>query len=399
MDRREKILAHINPAGFGLEVGPAFAPVLPKALGYLVETIDHLDAEGLRDKYANTPGVNLNTIEDVDYVWDGRPLDEVIGHVERYDFIIASHVIEHTPDLISYLRACERLLKPAGILSLVVPDQRFCFDYFRFPTTTGEVLDAYLLERRKHSPGAVFDQVALAAERNGQIAWETTSVGDITLKHHIADAVYQYERAKSLNEYIDIHNWRFTPSSFRLILRELRFLELTLFVEKNFYETSGCEFYLSLEKLPTIEQRTKGRLSEGERLSLIREIRRELMACAEGFESERLLPADTPKSLHDTDTSQQEDLKLGDLSNSEGDSLNDIAEESILRHTKECRTLLRTLSQRNAELQSAKQRLDTILASRSWRVTAPLRMLNDLVHRMILSGTALQKRQSRDEPR
>jgi len=285
VDRREKILAHINPTGFGLEIGPAFAPVLPKALGYLVETIDHLDAEGLRDKYANTPGVNL-TIEDVDYVWDGRPLDEVIGHLERYDFIVASHVIEHTPDLVNYLGACERLLKPAGILSLVVPDQRFCFDYFRFPTTTGEVLDAYLLERRKHSPGAVFDQVALAVERNGQIAWEKSSVGDITLKHRIADAVYQYERAQSLNEYIDIHNWRFTPSSFRLILGELRFLELTPFVEKSFYETSGCEFYVSLEKQPASEQTTGG-LSEGERLRLILEIRRELMTCAEGFESER----------------------------------------------------------------------------------------------------------------
>lgn len=343
MERREKILVHINPAGFGLEVGPAFAPILPKADGYRVETIDHLNAEGLRDKYANTPAVNLTAIEDVDYVWDGRPLDEVIGHMERYDFIIASHVIEHTPDLVNYLRACERLLRPGGILSLVVPDQRFCFDYFRFPTTTGEVLDAYLLQRTKHSPGAVFDAVALCAERNEQIAWAKTSVGDITLKHNLADAVYQYERAKSLNEYIDIHNWRFTPSSFRLILRELRVLELTSYIEKGFFETSGCEFYLSLEKLPATELGTTVRLSEAERLGLIPEIRGELMACAEGVES-----------------------------------------QTIVWHTQQYHDLSRMLSRRNVELQSAKRRLDTIMASRSWRVTAPLRLLKNLLNRAIL---------------
>lgn len=399
MERREKILAHINPAGFGLEVGPAFAPILPKADGYRVEIIDHLDAQGLRDKYANTPGVNLTSIEDVDYVWDGRPLDELIGHIERYDFIIASHVIEHTPDLVNYLRACERLLRPAGILSLVVPDERFCFDYFRFPTTTGEVLDAYLLKRTRHSPGAVFDHVALVTERNGKIAWDKTSIGEVTLKHNIADAIYQYERAKSSREYIDIHNWRFTPSSFRLILRELRKLDLTSLVEKCFFETSGCEFYVSLEKPPAPLDETSAMLSDAERLSLIRDVREELMSCGEGVESKITRDAEAPTFCHDTETALHNKRELADLRICELDRLNQIANETIVRHTQQYHDLSRMLSGRNAELQSAKRRLDTIMASRSWRLTAPLRMLNERLHRTILSWIAFRKGKSREEPR
>jgi hypothetical protein len=235
-------------------------------------------------------------------------------------------------------------LRPAGILSLVVPDQRFCFDYFRFPTTTGEVLNAYVLQRARHSPGAVFDHVALAAERNVQIAWGRTSVGEVTLKHNIADAVFQYERAKSSNEYIDIHNWRFTPSSFRLILRELRALHLTPLVEKSFFETAGCEFYVSLGKPPATRHETSEILSDAERLRLIRDIRGELMFCAEGV-----------------DTQQYHNLS-------------------------------RMLCRRNLELQSANRRLDTIMASRSWRVTAPLRLLKDRLNRAILKWISRRPR-------
>ena len=68
-------------------------------------------------------GVNVANIEEVDFVWRGEPLSQLIGRKGCYDWIIASHVIEHSPDLISFLGQCEMLLKDDGVLSLIVPDK------------------------------------------------------------------------------------------------------------------------------------------------------------------------------------------------------------------------------------------------------------------------------------
>jgi len=81
----------------------------------------------LRAKYTNH-GVDLAKIEEVDYVWQG--FSQFIG-ATKFDWIIASHVIEHVPCVISFLRDCESVLKPDGVLSLAIPDKRRCFDKLR----------------------------------------------------------------------------------------------------------------------------------------------------------------------------------------------------------------------------------------------------------------------------
>ncbi len=62
--------------------------------------------------------VNLENIEEVDFVWLGELLHELVGCQQSYDWIIASHVIEHSPDLIIFLVECESLLKPDGVLAV-----------------------------------------------------------------------------------------------------------------------------------------------------------------------------------------------------------------------------------------------------------------------------------------
>ncbi|MCX5633279.1 MAG: methyltransferase domain-containing protein [Phycisphaerae bacterium] len=193
-------------------------------------------------------GVNLENIEDVDFVWHGQPLHELIGREQYYDWIIASHVIEHTPDLITFLMECERLLKTNGVLSLVIPDKRYCFDYFNAPTSTGELLDAFEQKRKRPSPGKVFDYFAGAAKRNGQIAWGQGTSGVIEFVHSFDDARSQWNKAKVSDEYIDVHNWRFIPASFHVILGDLQSLGLTGFGIKAEFDTDGCEFFVTLGK-------------------------------------------------------------------------------------------------------------------------------------------------------
>lgn len=130
MDRKEVLLSAIDRNGVGLEIGPSHNPVAPKREGFNVSIIDHLSKSELIKKYQNS-GVNLAAIEEVDYIWRGERYADLVGQRECYDWVIASHVIEHSPDLIGFLQSCAEVLKPEGVLSLAVPDARFCFDQFR----------------------------------------------------------------------------------------------------------------------------------------------------------------------------------------------------------------------------------------------------------------------------
>lgn len=111
LPRNHKVMLELDAKGLGLEIGPSFNPVAPKRAGYKVHILDHLDADGLRKKY---PHLKPENIEEVDFVWHGEPLAELIGQTGVYDWIVASHVIEHVPDLITFLQQCAQLLKPTG---------------------------------------------------------------------------------------------------------------------------------------------------------------------------------------------------------------------------------------------------------------------------------------------
>jgi len=231
-----------------LEIGPSHNPLAPKKKGFNVHILDHASAAELRNKYQGH-GVNLDNIEEVDFVWHGEPFQGLIGKTGCYDWIIASHVIEHVPDLISFLQQCEALLKPTGVLSLVIPDKRYCFDYFSSSSSTGSVLDAYAEKRVRPSHGQIFDHFANASKRNGNIAWSSDGLGGADeLVHTFTEAQAHWARSVSTMDYIDVHCWRFTPASFRLLVSELLILGLIGLEIKAEFDTTGCEFYVSLSK-------------------------------------------------------------------------------------------------------------------------------------------------------
>jgi predicted SAM-dependent methyltransferase len=261
LERREKALVMINRHGLGLEVGPSYNPIASKKEGFHVHILDHASAEDLRAKYEGH-GVNVANIEEVDFIWRGEPVSQLIGGKECYEWIIASHVIEHRPDLISFLGECEALLKANGVLSLIIPDKRYCFDYLHGPTSTGELLDACDQKRKRPSAGKVFDHFASATKRNGQIAWDADTRGPIEFVHDFSDAIKNWHQARTTDEYFDIHNWRFTPASFRAIVYDLRALGLIHFDIKVEFETVGCEFFVTLQKTQSCQ--APGRRLPGE---------------------------------------------------------------------------------------------------------------------------------------
>jgi 2-polyprenyl-3-methyl-5-hydroxy-6-metoxy-1,4-benzoquinol methylase len=148
-----------DTSGLGLEIGPSFNPLLPKSEGFNIEILDHLDSQGLRSKYANSSGINHEAIEEVDYISTGGSVLDAIPYRERYDYIVACHVIEHTIDLLGFLNDCSALLKHDSNLVLAVPDKRFSFDCLRPVTTTGQILQANHDKRSNHSIGKVLGKV------------------------------------------------------------------------------------------------------------------------------------------------------------------------------------------------------------------------------------------------
>lgn len=248
MNRIQILNGMFDRAGLGLEIGPSFNPIVPKASGARIETLDHTDQAGLIAKYRTHGNINVSRIEPVDYVSDGRPMTEVIGATARYDYIIASHVIEHTPNLLGFLKDCEQLLGADGVLVLAVPDKRYCFDVFQPLTSTGAVLQADREQRTRHPPGTVFDYLAYAAKRDESISWGRGGEGKLSFAHDLLDAGRYFANAVGSGSYVDCHAWRFTPSSFRLILQDLAEVGMTSLLERSFHDTIGSEFFIAMSR-------------------------------------------------------------------------------------------------------------------------------------------------------
>jgi SAM-dependent methyltransferase len=249
MNRNDKILAKIDIRGKGLEIGPSFAPVAPRRGGYDVEILDCLSKDQLVAKYKNA-NVDVGNIEEVDHVWTGQSYSDLVGKKDYFDWIIASHVIEHTTDMIAFLNDCAELLTDDGKLSLVIPDKRFCFDYFRPPTGLARIVDAHVWKRAPiHSPGTVAEAILYAVIKDGNIAWGQNDKGGIVKFFHPPEtAVKMLNTVLTEGKYFDEHAWCFTPHSFRLIIEDLYFLALSRLREECFFPTDGVEFFVTLSR-------------------------------------------------------------------------------------------------------------------------------------------------------
>jgi predicted SAM-dependent methyltransferase len=235
-----------DASGVGLEIGGSMSPLLRKRDGYRIETLDHASAQDLRNKYKDDPRVDVARIEDVDFVTDGRSIADTVPRRRFYDYILASHVVEHMPDLLGFLKDCALLLKDTGVLVLAVPDKRRCFDVFQSTTSTGQILQAHLEKRTRHTAGAMFDHCANHAMRNDEIVWVAGSDAPLRLVYDLDFAFWRYRTARDSSDYHDVHAWHFTPSSWRLIVSDLAWSGDSPLKEKAFAESEGCEFYSSL---------------------------------------------------------------------------------------------------------------------------------------------------------
>lgn len=247
MNRKEKATRHIRQNGQGIEIGPSHNPIAPKKEGYKVKIVDHMSREELIAKYKDHH-INLTNIEEVDFVWRGEPYSDLTGKKKYYDWVIASHVIEHTPNLIGFLNDCDTILKDDGVISLVVPDKRYCFDHHRPITGISKIIDNHFQKNKIHTPGTVAEYCLNVVSKAGSIAWDSSVTGEYSLVHSLENALQGMDTVLKQNVYLDVHAWCFVPHSFRLIIHDLYCLGFTPFQEVGFSPTEGCEFYITLSR-------------------------------------------------------------------------------------------------------------------------------------------------------
>ena len=248
-DRRDKVLRGLRKDGLGLEIGASFRPMVTPDQGYNVRTLDNLDQAGLIAKYHENPDPSLDVsqIRPVDYVWSGERFLDLVGN-DRFDWIIASHVIEHVPDIIAFVNDCSSILTEDGILSLVVPDKRFEFDFYRPSSGIARVIDAHLHGDTRPSPGAVAEFALYASNKNGAGVWSRYDLDTMPAMISNAGELRNLVELVVAGEYRDCHVWSFTPSSFRLMMRDLFLLRYTDLQELSFGHTEDFEFFQQLSR-------------------------------------------------------------------------------------------------------------------------------------------------------
>lgn len=241
--------------GRGLEIGPLHRPTLVAGEAQ-VQYADLYTAEHFRKYYQDHPQITTETIPEIDFVLlkDGvaQRLIDATGSSAPYDWIIASHVIEHVPDVIDWLAQAAEITVDHGALILAVPDRRFTFDLHRPTTSVGQFLQAHELRESRPSTRAVYDHFSSHVTVAADHLWAGgTPPGYAARTYQLKQALAAMERRRN-GEYVDAHVWMFTPDSFLAQMSELRRLgHSSWFVESIAPTTRNTlEFLVRMRRIP-----------------------------------------------------------------------------------------------------------------------------------------------------
>lgn len=158
------------------------------------------------------PGIRPVYVDKFDHYAGEKCLADLRGDAnslpfpdESLDYVATSHVLEHLANPIAALKEWCRVLRPGGIIYLVVPDKKYTWDRTRATTTVEHLLEDY---RRATSPvdathidefldgvvlGEYFPQLAPAdaaaeRERMRQLYHASVQAGlEINIHFHVFD--------------------------------------------------------------------------------------------------------------------------------------------------------------------------------------------------------------------
>lgn len=256
-NRRERLLAGIDVARKrGLEMAPLARPIVLKSEGD-VTYVDRNDTATLIERHRNDPALCGRAVVPIDVAVGERLLPDALSHLAKFDYIVASHVVEHIPNLVTWFEEFRAILNPGGSVRLAVPDKRFTFDHLRSETTITEVLDAYVRNTRHPTSHSVIDQLLFSRPVDLVKAWdgELGNVRALPAIFKPRDVLAMARRAAATNEYFEVHCWAFTPRSFALLFAELGRLGLMKFACTGYFDTARYSLEFIVHMTPSNDRR------------------------------------------------------------------------------------------------------------------------------------------------
>jgi hypothetical protein len=231
----------------GLEFGPLSDPLIKKNEGR-IRYADYLDRSSLIKKYSRTR--NPDGIVEIDYIIDlEQSLTRSIP--DKFDYLIACHVIEHVPNIIDWLLQLSELLLPKGFLYLAIPDKRYTFDILRPLTPLSHIVDDYHRNVKRAEVDHIFEQLYLFRDVKAEDIWNG-QISEYTMKpqRSATEAYINAVRIYNSEEEVEVHCHVFTSQQFMATLQTLIEMKLIPYSICTFDDVKNPynEFIVMLQK-------------------------------------------------------------------------------------------------------------------------------------------------------
>jgi SAM-dependent methyltransferase len=141
----------------------------------------------------------------VQYVAEATDLSVIPS--DAYDFLLSSHTLEHTANPIKALSEWIRVVRPGGLLLIVLPDKEHTFDHYRPVTTLEHMIEDFEAGRREDDLTHLDESVRLH---------------DYSMTPEIPDAVAFKARGLKNFENRCLHHHTFTQRSACELLEYMR---------------------------------------------------------------------------------------------------------------------------------------------------------------------------------
>jgi hypothetical protein len=214
-----------------LEISPFASPFLINKDKKIVKYFDVLNRDELikRANFINVANKTIlydpSKIPEIDYVNTQGSLCEID---QKFKVVFSSHTIEHIPDIINHINEVGSLLSDNSFYVLIIPDKRYCFDHYLHESNVAQMIDSYHQKNKKHSLTSIIEHKSLTTHNDPIKHWREEH-GDYNYKNLAKNIKETYELYKENIDYIDVHKWQFTPTSFEFnmnLLFEMNFINL-----------------------------------------------------------------------------------------------------------------------------------------------------------------------------